>query len=62
MGSTESHGKMLFLVKWKSWLAKNHSTTEPFECVDSVGAKKDLRVFHSKNPEMSQDSRLTDSD
>jgi hypothetical protein len=31
MGSTEKDGKVLYLVKWKSWPAKKHWTREPFE-------------------------------
>jgi hypothetical protein len=62
IGSTEKDGKVLYLVKWKGWPAKKHWTREPFDSFYSVGAKEELRVFHSKNPDTLRDSRLTDSE
>jgi hypothetical protein len=62
MGSTEKDGKVLYLGKWKGWPAKKHWTREPFDSFYSVGAKEELRVFHSKNPDTLRDSRLTDSE
>jgi transposase InsO family protein len=62
LGSTEKDGKVLSLVKWKSWPAKKHSTREPFDSFYSVGAKEELRVFHPKNLDTRRDSRLTDSE
>jgi hypothetical protein len=61
MGSTETDGNVLSLVQLKSWPAKKHWTREPFDSLYSVGAKEELRVSHSKNPDMPRDSRLTDS-
>jgi hypothetical protein len=62
MGSTEKDRRVLYLVKWKGWPAKKHWTREPFDSFYSVGAKEELRVFHSKNPDAPRDSRLTNSE
>jgi hypothetical protein len=62
MGSTETDRRVLYLVKWKGWPAKKPWTREPFDSFYSIGAKEELRVFHSKNPEAPRDSRLTNSE
>jgi hypothetical protein len=62
MGSTEKDRRVLYLVKWKGWLAKTHWTREPFDSFYSVGAKEELGVFHWKNPDSPRDSRLTNSE
>jgi hypothetical protein len=62
IGSKNKDGKVLYLVKWKGWPAKKHWTRELLDSFYSVGAKEELRVFHSKNPDMQRDSRLTDSE
>jgi hypothetical protein len=62
MGSTEKDGKVLYLDKWNGWPAKKHWTRETFESFYSVGAKEELRVFHSKNSHTLRDSRLIDSE
>jgi hypothetical protein len=62
MGSTEKHRRVLPLVKWKGWPVKKHWTREPFDSFYSVGAKEELRVFHSKNPDAPRDSRPTNSE
>jgi hypothetical protein len=61
MGSTEKDGKVLYLVKWNGWPAKNHWTRKPLASFYSVGAKEELRVVYSKNPDTLRDSHLTDS-
>jgi hypothetical protein len=62
MGSTEKDSRVLYLVKWKRWPAKKHWTREPFDSFYPVGAKEEVRVFHSKNPDARRDSRLTNSE
>jgi hypothetical protein len=62
LGSTEKDGKVLYLVKWKSWPAKQRWTRDRFNRVYSVGAKEELRVFYSKNSDQLRDSRLTDTE
>jgi hypothetical protein len=61
MGSTEKDGAVLYLVKWKGWQAKKHWTRQPLESFYSVGAKEQLRVFYSKNPDTPKDYHLTDT-
>jgi hypothetical protein len=61
MGSTETDGKVLYLVKWEGWPVKKNRTREPFESFYSAGAKEELRVFYLKNPDTPRDSPLGDS-
>jgi hypothetical protein len=62
MSLTEKDGKVLYLVKSKGWPAKKHWTREPYNSYYSVGAKDELRVIHSKNPDTPRDSSPTDSE
>jgi hypothetical protein len=61
MGSIEKDSRVLYLVNWKGWPAKKYWTREPFDSFYSVGAKEELRVFQSKNPEAPRDPRPTNS-
>jgi hypothetical protein len=55
MGSVEKKGKVSYLVKWRGFPAKKDWTRENYENFYSVGAKEELRKFHSKNPESPRD-------
>jgi hypothetical protein len=61
MGSTEKDGNVFYLVKWEGWPTQKYDTKKPFDSFYSVGAKEELRVFHSKNPDILKDSCHTDS-
>jgi hypothetical protein len=55
MGILQKKGKVTYLVKWRRFPGEKASTHENYESFYSVGAKEELRKFHSKNRESPRD-------
>ncbi|KAI0454721.1 hypothetical protein F5B21DRAFT_473938, partial [Xylaria acuta] len=55
--SIETEGQVKYLVKWQGWPAKKHWTWEPFDNLDSDGAKAEAKQFHQRNPGKPADLR-----
>ncbi|TRX93690.1 hypothetical protein FHL15_005366 [Xylaria flabelliformis] len=56
--SRKTQGQVKYLIKWQGWPAKKHWTWEPFDHLESDGAKAEARHFHKMNPGKPADDRV----
>ncbi|KAI0860560.1 hypothetical protein F4860DRAFT_514732 [Xylaria cubensis] len=56
--SIMAQGQVKYLIKWQGWPAKKHWTWEPFDHLESDGAKAEARQFHQINPDKPADARV----
>ncbi|KAI0182428.1 hypothetical protein EV127DRAFT_415105 [Xylaria flabelliformis] len=58
MDSIMTQGQVKYLIKWQGWPAKKDWTWEPFDHLESDGAKAEARQFHQMNPGKPADTRV----